>query len=111
MDVEIIRDLFDQCTRSAEILGIDKNFSARLDEVRKRLPPMQIGKAGQLQEWLEDWDLQAPEPQHRHVSHLYGLFPGNQIGRKMTINAARGCHPRINDRFDLTVECIRRSRT
>ena len=41
--------------------------------------PMQIGKAGQLQEWLEDWDLEAPERQHRHVSHLYGLFPSNQI--------------------------------
>ena len=44
-----------------------------------RLAPMQIGKAGQLQEWLDDWDLEAPERQHRHVSHLYGLFPSNQI--------------------------------
>jgi alpha-L-fucosidase 2 len=79
MDVQIIRDLFDQCARSAEILGIDKDFRARLAEARKRLPPMQIGKAGQLQEWLDDWDLEAPERQHRHVSHLYGLFPGNQI--------------------------------
>ena len=40
---------------------------------------MQIGRAGQLQEWLDDWDLEAPERQHRHVSHLYGLFPSNQI--------------------------------
>ena len=43
------------------------------------LAPMQVGKAGQLQEWLEDWDMEAPERQHRHVSHLYGLFPSNQI--------------------------------
>ena len=84
MDVQIIRDLFDQCVRSAEILGIDKSFSARLVEVRQRLPPMQVGKAGQLQEWLEDWDLEAPERQHRHVSHLYGLFPSNQITQRRT---------------------------
>lgn len=79
MDVQLIRDLFHQCTRAAEILGIDKHFSAKLAQALRRLPPMQIGKAGQLQEWLEDWDLEAPERQHRHVSHLYGLFPSNQI--------------------------------
>jgi alpha-L-fucosidase 2 len=79
MDTQIIRDLFKQCVRSAEILGIDKEFSSKLAEVEKRLPPMQIGKAGQLQEWLDDWDLEAPERQHRHVSHLYGVFPSNQI--------------------------------
>jgi alpha-L-fucosidase 2 len=79
MDTQIIRDLFDQCASAAEILGIDKDFAARLVETQKRLAPMQIGKAGQLQEWLDDWDLEAPERQHRHVSHLYGLFPSNQI--------------------------------
>ena len=84
MDVQIIRDLFDQCVRSAEILGIDKSFSTGLAEVRQRLPPMQVGKAGQLQEWLDDWDLEAPERQHRHVSHLYGLFPSNQITQRST---------------------------
>jgi len=84
MDTQIIRDLFDQCIKSAEILGIDNDFSARLAETRRRLPPMQIGKVGQLQEWLEDWDLEAPERQHRHVSHLYGLFPSNQITERGT---------------------------
>ena len=84
MDTQIIRDLFRQCARSAEILGIDKDFSAKLTEIEKRLPPMQIGKAGQLQEWLDDWDLEAPERQHRHVSHLYGLFPSNQITQRKT---------------------------
>jgi alpha-L-fucosidase 2 len=79
MDIQIIRDLFSQCIKTTEILGTDRAFSARLAEARKRLPPMQIGKAGQLQEWLDDWDLEAPERQHRHVSHLYGLFPSNQI--------------------------------
>jgi alpha-L-fucosidase 2 len=84
MDTEIIRDLFNQCIRSAEILGIDKDFSAKLREVEKRLPPLRIGKAGQLQEWLDDWDLEAPERQHRHVSHLYAVFPSNQITQSMT---------------------------
>jgi alpha-L-fucosidase 2 len=79
MDVQILQDLLSQCKTAAEILGIDKSFTAKLAEAQKRLPPMQIGKAGQLQEWLEDWDLEAPERQHRHVSHLYGLFPSNQI--------------------------------
>jgi alpha-L-fucosidase 2 len=79
MDMQIIRDLFDQCAQSAKILGIDNEFSARLADTRRRLAPMQIGKAGQLQEWLDDWDLEAPERQHRHVSHLYGLFPSSQI--------------------------------
>jgi len=79
MDTQIIRDLFKQCVRSAEILGIDKDFNAKLTDITKRLPLMQIGKAGQLQEWLDDWDLEAPERQHRHVSHLYGVFPSNQI--------------------------------
>lgn len=84
MDMQIIRDLFTQCMKAAEILRVDKEFAARLSEVRKRLAPMQIGKAGQLQEWLEDWDLEAPERHHRHVSHLYGLFPSNQISQRGT---------------------------
>jgi alpha-L-fucosidase 2 len=79
IDMQILRDLFSQCIQAAEILEIDKDFSAKLIETRLRLAPMRIGKAGQLQEWLEDWDLEAPERQHRHVSHLYGLFPSSQI--------------------------------
>jgi alpha-L-fucosidase 2 len=79
MDMQILRDLFEQCVMSAHILGIDREFSTKLSSVRARLAPMQIGKSGQLQEWLEDWDLEAPERQHRHTSHLYGLFPSDQI--------------------------------
>ena len=84
MDTQIIRDLFHQCRKTAEILGIDNEFSARLATVQKRLSPMQIGDAGQLQEWLDDWDLEVAERQHRHVSHLYGLFPSNQITKRGT---------------------------
>jgi len=84
MDAQIIRDLFNQCAWATEILGIDKDFAMKLTAARVRLPPMQVGKAGHLQEWLDDWDLQAPERQHRHVSHLYGLFPSNQITQRGT---------------------------
>jgi alpha-L-fucosidase 2 len=84
MDLQILRDLFTQCIQAARTLGIDKEFSAKLTDVRARLAPMQVGRSGQLQEWLDDWDLEAPERQHRHVSHLYGLFPSNQITRRAT---------------------------
>jgi alpha-L-fucosidase 2 len=84
MDTQILHDLFTQCISSAKILGIDKKFRTKLTSVRSRLAPMQIGKAGQLQEWLEDWDMEAPERQHRHVSHLYGLHPGSQITKRGT---------------------------
>lgn len=79
MDMQIIRDLFSNCIRASEILGVDKDFRKILEEKRRCLAPMQIGKAGQLQEWLDDIDLEAHELQHRHVSHLYGLFPSSQI--------------------------------
>jgi alpha-L-fucosidase 2 len=84
MDSQILRDLFTACIRSAEILGQDANFRARLAATRERLAPSQVGAQGQLQEWLEDWDAAAPEPHHRHVSHLYGLYPGDQIDVRTT---------------------------
>ncbi len=84
MDMQILRDLFLQCINAAQALGIDPEFRAGLADIRARLAPMQIGRAGQLQEWLDDWDLEAPERQHRHVSHLYGLFPSNQITLRET---------------------------
>jgi alpha-L-fucosidase 2 len=84
MDSQILRDLFTQCISAAKILGIDKKFRAKMASVRSRLAPMQVGKAGQLQEWLDDWDMEAPERHHRHVSHLYGLHPSNQITKRDT---------------------------
>jgi alpha-L-fucosidase 2 len=79
MDSQIVRDLFDATERAARILRLDAELSAQLGAARKLLPPNQIGKQGQLQEWLEDWDAAAPEPHHRHVSHLYGFYPSSQI--------------------------------
>lgn len=77
MDLQILRDLFAHCIQAAEILGIDDESRQQLQSVRQRLAPMQVGQYGQLQEWLEDWD--DPADKHRHVSHLWGLFPGDQI--------------------------------
>jgi alpha-L-fucosidase 2 len=77
MDNQLVFDLFTKTIKAAKILNTDKELIGKLDAVLKRLPPMQIGKWGQLQEWMYDWDKQ--DDKHRHVSHLYGLFPSNQI--------------------------------
>ncbi len=76
MDMAIIWDLFGNCIMASQALGIDDDFRAQLEAAQAQLLPPQIGHAGQLQEWFEDWDTQAPEPQHRHASHLFGLHPG-----------------------------------
>ena len=84
MDNQLLRDLFDALAKAGELLGIDADFRAALRAVRARLAPDRIGKAGQLQEWLEDWDMESPEMHNRHVSHLYGLYPSSQITRRGT---------------------------
>jgi alpha-L-fucosidase 2 len=81
MDMQIVGDLFDDCIKASEILGLDEDFRKVLRDKRAHLAPMQIGSAGQLQEWLDDNDLKAPERVHRHLSHLYGLFPGSRINK------------------------------
>ncbi|MCB0531112.1 MAG: glycoside hydrolase family 95 protein [Saprospiraceae bacterium] len=77
MDNQLVFDVFDNARRAAQILGKDRAFADTLSNLLKRLPPHQIGKHGQLQEWLFDWD--RTDDKHRHVSHLYGLYPSNQI--------------------------------
>ena len=77
MDNQIAFDILANTLRANQILNGDKEYSACLQAMIDRLPPMQIGKYNQLQEWLEDVD--NPKEDHRHVSHLYGLFPSNQI--------------------------------
>jgi len=84
MDSQILRDLFAACIRAAEILGVDPELRSQFSATRTRLPPDQIGAQGQLQEWLEDWDQAAPEIHHRHVSHLFGLYPSMQISLRET---------------------------
>ena len=102
MDSQILRDLFTNCIRAAEILGVDRDFSRELERTRARLAPNQIGGAGQLQEWIEDWDTRAPEPQHRHVSHLYGFFPSSQITLRGAPELAAAVRKSLEMRGDLT---------
>ncbi|MEO7934514.1 MAG: glycoside hydrolase family 95 protein [Chthoniobacterales bacterium] len=85
MDNQILRDLFANTIKAATILGVDADFRQQLAATRAKLPPNQIGQAGQLQEWLADWDLSPGVDQHhRHVSHLYGLYPGRDISLRET---------------------------
>ncbi|MCO5945440.1 glycoside hydrolase family 95 protein [Mucilaginibacter flavidus] len=77
MDMSIIRDLFANVIAAANELGDDKAFRDTIIAKQAKLYPFHIGKKGNLQEWYKDWE--DPEPHHRHVSHLFGLFPGNQI--------------------------------
>ncbi len=90
MDNQLLFDLFTKTLQAAEILNTDEAFSTKISEALDRLPPMQIGRWGQLQEWMHDWD--SPDDKHRHVSHLYGLYPSNQISYYRTpelFNAAK----------------------
>jgi alpha-L-fucosidase 2 len=100
MDMQILRDLFTNCIKAAEILDIDKDFREQLAVARSRLAPNQIGKEGQLQEWLEDWDMQAPDIHHRHVSHLYGLYPSDQISLRGTPELAAAARKSLEIRGD-----------
>ncbi|WP_417361214.1 glycosyl hydrolase family 95 catalytic domain-containing protein [Galbibacter sp.] len=77
MENQLLFDLFSNTAKAAELLFKDAVFVEKLRQAKEKLAPMQIGRYGQLQEWLKDWD--DPNDHHRHVSHLYGLFPSNQI--------------------------------
>ncbi|MES1196859.1 MAG: glycoside hydrolase family 95-like protein, partial [Steroidobacter sp.] len=77
MDIELITELFNNTMQAARLLNSDQALRDRLTQTLNRLPPLQVGKRGQLQEWIEDYE--ETEPHHRHVSHLYSLYPGNGI--------------------------------
>ncbi|MFG1827258.1 glycoside hydrolase N-terminal domain-containing protein [Microbispora bryophytorum] len=90
MDNQILRDLFNGCAKASEVLGTDASFRSQVLAARDRLPPMKVGSRGNIQEWLYDWV--ETEQNHRHISHLYGLHPSNQITKRGTptlYNAAR----------------------
>jgi alpha-L-fucosidase 2 len=101
MDQQILRDLFASVTQAARELGVDPELQKRWTATRARLAPNQVGSAGQLQEWLEDWDMQAPERDHRHVSHLYGLFPGHDIDVRRTPALAQAARRSLEIRGDI----------
>ena len=77
MDNQIVFDVLSQTLAAAKVLGKDQSQISNLKSQISKLPPMQIGRYGQLQEWMQDGD--DPKDEHRHISHLYGLYPSNQI--------------------------------
>jgi alpha-L-fucosidase 2 len=98
MDMQILRELFRNCIEASKELGIDEAFRKKLAEISKKLAPNQIGKHGQIQEWLEDYD--EAEPGHRHVSHLYGLHPHDEITPDDTPELAKAAKVSLQRRGD-----------
>jgi alpha-L-fucosidase 2 len=100
MDRAIVWDLFNNTAQAASVLGIEPEFRKLLEETRDRIRPLQIGRAGQLQEWEGDWDLNSPDPHHRHISHLYALCPGQQISVAGTPELAAAAQKTLELRGD-----------
>ena len=98
MDVQIVSELYDAVCQSAEILGVDAAFSDSLRAAKTHFPPMQVSKQGYLQEWLKDY--KEVEPQHRHVSHLFGLYPGTMLTKTKTPELMDACRETLRRRGD-----------
>jgi len=97
MDMALIRELFTNCIEGSKELGIDEEFAAKLDAARARLIPYQIGKYGQLQEWSIDFAESTPG--QRHMSHLYGLYPGSEITPRATPEVAKAARVSLERRL------------
>lgn len=99
MDIQLVRELFTNTAEAARILGADAGFRAQLQRAMEKLPPMQISaRGGYLQEWLEDYE--ETDIHHRHVSHLFGLYPSNQISVTRTPELARAARKTLERRGD-----------
>lgn len=98
MDIELIRELFDNTRQAGELLDADADLRRRMEQARNRLPPLQVGKRGQLQEWIVDYP--EAEPAHRHVSHLYSLYPGHDIALETTPEWAAAAKKTLEIRGD-----------
>lgn len=96
IDLAITREVFAECIEAAKILGMDQEFARRLEAKRERIHPFQIGRYGQLQEWVFDFD--EPSPGFGHVSHLYPLYPGNQIRPRKTPELAKAAEVALERR-------------
>ncbi len=98
IDMQIVRDLFAACVEGGRILGADAALCGEVAAALPRLAPSQIGRRGELQEWLQDWgDLEA---KHRHISHLYGVFPSRQITPEATPELAQAAKVALDLRGD-----------
>jgi len=102
MDRQIVRDLFGNTLIAGRQLARDADWLEDVNRARAALAPDRIGKAGQLQEWLEDWDEQAPDLHHRHVSHLYGVYPSGQINLRDTPELIEAAKVSLRARGDLS---------
>ena len=98
MDVQIVSELYDAVCQSAEILGVDAAFADSLRKAKLHFPPMQVSEAGYFQEWLKDY--KEVEPQHRHVSHLFGLYPGTMLTSSKTPLLMEPCRQTLLRRGD-----------
>ncbi|WP_117207976.1 glycosyl hydrolase family 95 catalytic domain-containing protein [Allorhizocola rhizosphaerae] len=98
MDNQILRDLFEGCARASEVLGVDATLRTQWRTTRDRLAPTRVGSRGNVMEWLDDWI--ETERTHRHVSHLYGLHPSNQITRRGTPQLADAARRTLELRGD-----------
>lgn len=96
MDTEIAYALFGRTIQASEILGVDADFKNQLETARRKLPPLKIGRYGQLQEWLQDYEER--DPGHRHISHLFALHPGNQITLRGTPELAKAARVSLERR-------------
>jgi len=97
MDIEIVRELFTRTLDAGRILGENAEFLKQVENARSKLPPFAIGKFGQLQEWQRDYD--EGEPGHRHISHLWALFPGTQISLEHTPDLAKAARISLERRL------------
>lgn len=98
MDNQLVFDLFSNVIKASKLVAPDENYTKKLSDALSKMPPMKIGKHSQLQEWQDDWD--NPKDNHRHVSHLYGLFPSNQISPIKTPELFEGAKQSLIYRTD-----------
>ncbi|HEX7903905.1 MAG TPA: glycoside hydrolase family 95 protein [Chitinophagaceae bacterium] len=100
MDMSIIRELFTAVIKSADVLQTDAAFKNELIKAKEKLYPYHIGQYGQLQEWFNDWD--DPKDKHRHLSHLFGLYPGSQVNVNTTPELAAAAKQSLFHRGDVS---------
>ncbi len=100
MDMSLLRELFTGVIRSSAVLNVDADFRSKVQQALDRLYPYHIGQYGQLQEWYGDWD--DPKDKHRHLSHLFGLYPGSQITVQQTPELAAAAKQSLIHRGDVS---------
>ena len=98
MDNQMVYDVLKNTAEAARALDMDAEFASQLDELRGKLTPYKIGKYGQVQEWQEDWDKESSS--HRHLSHLWGAYPGNQVSPYTDKTIFQGVHKSLVGRGD-----------